>query len=69
MYKPEVGLHWSSIEAKCSRSEKAKVNTRLWNNGEDFLEGIGFLSIDGVLIGWEGEENHILGGVRTLAKV
>lgn len=68
IYKIEMLRCWSSIKAKCSRrSEKPKGSTQLWDNTEDFLEGIEFLRVDEVLIGGEGEENHIL-GVKNIGK-
>lgn len=52
MYKIEMLQCWSSIKAKCSRrSEKARGSTQLWDNEEDFLEGIESLRTDEVLIG------------------
>lgn len=40
----------------------------LVSTGEGFLEGIGFLRTDGVLIDWDGKENSIIGGVKNLGK-
>lgn len=47
---------------------KRPGSIRLGNNEEGFMEGIGFLRINGVLIGWEEEESSILARAKKLGK-